>query len=151
MSDAHSLDQAEPVYAAHLGRLGKDEWNILREALHRVESASSFGSWTGSIQQDDGSWIMAYATLSAECDDFLRTLAGLGLHIPFDWTAWDHGRTLADVPERLDHATLAEAGMLIFAIWRSDRFVEGALLDAFESGLIQRAGRRLLAAAGKED
>lgn len=146
MSEAHSIEEAEPAYASRLAQLSDGDWHLLDEALRRVDSADSFGTWTDSVLQEDGSWIMPFATLSTECDDFLRTLAGLGLHIPFDWTAWDYGRSLAESAERLDRATPAEAAMLIFAIWRSDRFVEGALLDAFESGLIQHAARLVLTA-----
>lgn len=141
------MEDAEPAYASRLAQLSDGDWLVLDEALRRVDSAASFGNWTDSIQQDDGSWLMPYATLSAECENFLRTLAGMGLHIPFDWTAWEHGRALAEVPMRLDHATPAEAAMVIFGIWRSDRFVEGALLDAFENGLLQRAARRVLTAS----
>lgn len=91
-----------------------------------------------------GRW--AHAQLSSETNDFMRTLDDLGLHIPFDWPSWDHGRTLAENREGLTRATAAEAAMVIFAIWRSDRFVEGELLQSFETGLIQCATRRLLQA-----
>jgi hypothetical protein len=149
MSEAHSLERAEPAYAAHLARFGDHEWNTVREALDCVDSAASFGRWADPVQQVDGSWTMPYATLSAECSDFMRTLDRLGMHIPFDWMAWDHGRTLAESPERLDRATPAEAAMVIFALWRSDRFVEGELLAAFENGPVQRATRRVLAASSQ--
>ncbi len=151
MSEAHSIEEAEPVYASRLAEFSERDWDLLDEALRRVDSADSFGTWTESVLQEDGSWLMPFATLAIECDDFLRTLAGLGLHVPFDWTAWEHGRALAEVPERLDHATPAEAAMVIFAIWRSDRFVEGALLDGFESGLIQHAARRMLSAGPRHE
>ncbi len=151
VSEARSIEEAEPAYASRLAQLSDGDWHLLDEALRRVDSADSFGTWTDSVLRDDGSWLMPYAALSTECDDFLRTLAGLGLHIPFDWSAWEYGRVLAEVPERLDHATPAEAAMVIFAIWRSDRFVEGALLDGFESGLIQHAARRMLSAGPRHE
>jgi len=44
----------------------------------------------------------------------------------------------------LAEATPVEAAMLLVALGRSDRFVEGELLGAFESGLVQRSARRLL-------
>ncbi len=147
MAQVYSVEQAEPAYAARLAELGGGDWRALREALERVDAAASFGAWTDSVQQSDGTWLMPYATLSAESEGFLRAFAGLGLHIPFDWTAWDYGRRLANEPELLDEATPAEAAMLIVALSRSDRFVEGALLDAFDNGLIQRAARRLLTAS----
>lgn len=147
MSEAHAVNEAETVYGARLNECTQADWAAIRKALQTVESAGSHGHWTESVQLSDGSWQMPWAALSGECRQFLRTLERVGLHIPFDWVAWDHGRELAQHPDRLDNASPAEAAMLIFAIWRSDRFVEGALLDGFDSGLIQQAARRMLDAA----
>ena len=147
MSEAHPVENAASVYSARLAEFSDHEWSGFRRALTAVESADSFGSWIEPVQLADGSRQMPWAQLSEACEEFMRTLERLGLHIPFDWAAWDHGRTLARAPERLDRATPAEAAMLIFAIWRSNRFVEGELLEAFESGLIQRAARRVLVAS----
>ncbi len=91
---------------------------------------------------------MAYATLSPEANDFMGTFDAVGLQIPFDWTSWDHLRALAASPDQWAEATPVEAAMLLVAVGRSDRFVEGELLGAFENGLIQRCARRLLQAAG---
>ena len=146
MPEALSFTQAETAYSARLKELSADEWQALRVALQRVEAADSVGAWTQPVQLDHGSWQMAYAQLSSEANDFMRTLDDLGLHIPFDWPSWHHGRTLAENRDELTRATAAEAAMVIFAIWRSDRFVEGELLQSFETGLIQDATRRPLQA-----
>ena len=146
MPEALSATQAETAYSARLKKLSADEWQALRVALQRVEAADSVGAWTQPVQLEDGSWQMAYAQLSSEANDFMRALGELGLHIPFDWPSWHHGRTLAENRDGLARATPVEAAMLIFAIWRSDRFVEGELLQSFETGLIQDAMRRLLQA-----
>ncbi len=56
----------------------------------------------------------------------------------FDWQAWmaGDGRLLRDDPGALDAATAEQLGWLITAIVRSDRFTEGSLAGAFESGLL---------------
>ena len=146
MPEALSFTQAETAYSARLKELSADEWQALRIALQRVEAADSVGAWTQPVQLEDGSWQMAYAQLSSEANDFMRTLDDLGLHIPFDWPSWDQGRNLAENREGLTGATRAEAAMVILAIWRPDRFVEGELLKSFETGIIQGATRRLLQA-----
>lgn len=148
MPQTLSVTQAEGAYAARLKELGPAEWNALDVALQRVEAADSLGAWTDPFQLDDGSWRMAYASLSTEANDFIRALDDLGLQLPFDWPSWDQRRTLAESPDQLAEATPVEAAMFLFALGRSDRFVEGELLGAFESGLIQRSARRLLQAAG---
>jgi Family of unknown function (DUF6508) len=151
MSEAFPLDQAEVAYARRLREFTGREWRALKSALGRVDMAESVGNWVPSIELNDGSSQMSYAVLSNEAQDFMRTLNQLGLQIPYEWLAWDAGRTLAEHPDRLEAATPAEAAMVIFAVWRSDRFVEGELLDAFENGLIQRAVRRVLGAEVADD
>ncbi len=147
MAEPSPPGSAEAAYATRLESLGAAEWSELRGALARLEAADSMGSWTEAVQHADGSWQLPYTTLSADAEDFLATLGRLGLHLPFEWTAWERGQVLARDPAQLEQASPAEAAMLIVAIRRSDRFVEGEVLEALESGLIQRAARRVLAAA----
>ena len=148
MPQALSVKQAYGAFAARLKELGPAEWHALEVALERVDAADSLGAWTDSVRLGDGSWQMAYATLSPEANDFIGTFDAVGLQIPFDWTSWDQFRALAASPDQFGEATPVESAMLLVALGRSDRFVEGELLGAFESGLIQRSVRRLLQARG---
>lgn len=66
----------------------------------------------------------------------------------FDWRSWletDEGRGLRDRPEALAGASPNELARLLTAIVRSDRFVEGSIEGAFESGLLARIARRAAA------
>ena len=66
----------------------------------------------------------------------------------FDWRSWldtDRGRALANDPDAVATATADELGWLLTAIVRSDRFVEGSIEGAFESGLLARIARRAAA------
>ena len=71
----------------------------------------------------------------------------------FDWQTWlrgEEGRALRDDREALAAATPEQLAWLLTAIVRSDRFVEGSIAGAFESGLLAAISRRaatLLAAA----
>jgi hypothetical protein len=71
----------------------------------------------------------------------------------FDWQRWlagDEGRALRDDPRAIAAATPAQLGWLVTAIVRSDRFVEGSIAGAYESGLLAAISGRaavLLAAA----
>jgi hypothetical protein len=68
--------------------------------------------------------------------------------VGFDWRSWlqtDEGRALRDRPEALASATPEQLGKLLTAIVRSDRFVEGSIAGAFESGLLARIARRATA------
>ena len=63
----------------------------------------------------------------------------LPIIISFDWGAWEEGRKIASNDDfDLDTLDLPAKCKLITAIVRSDRFCEGTLVSAFESGLILR-------------
>ena len=59
--------------------------------------------------------------------------------ISFDWGAWEYGREITSNDEfDFDTLDIPEKCKLITAIVRNDRFCDGALVSAFESGLISR-------------
>lgn len=63
----------------------------------------------------------------------------------FDWRTWlatDEGRSLRESPGATATATADQLARLLTAIVRSDRFVEGSIEGAFESGLLARIARR---------
>ncbi len=63
----------------------------------------------------------------------------------FDWGTWlktDEGRRFHGHPEAVETASIQQLERLITAIVRSDRFVEGSLAGAFESGLLARIAAR---------
>ena len=66
----------------------------------------------------------------------------------FDWRTWletDEGRALHEQPETVSTATTEHLATLLTAIVRSDRFVEGSIEGAFDSGLLARIARRAAA------
>jgi hypothetical protein len=74
--------------------------------------------------------------------------AGSWVVVDFDWRTWltgDEGRTLRDDPNAIATATPDQLAWLLTAIVRSDRFVEGSIGGAFESGLLARISRRATA------
>jgi hypothetical protein len=63
----------------------------------------------------------------------------------FDWQRWltgDEGRSLHDDPAAIASATPDQLARLLTAIVRSDRFVEGSIAGAFESGVLAGISRR---------
>ena len=80
-------------------------------------------------------------------EDAFRAAVGRGgwIVVGFDWMQWmqtDEGRSLRDDPAALAAASPDQLGMLLTAIVRSDRFTEGSIAGAFESGLLARIARR---------
>jgi hypothetical protein len=74
--------------------------------------------------------------------------AGSWVVAGFDWRTWlagDDGRVLRDDPTAVATATPEQLAWLLTAIIRSDRFVEGSIAGAFESGLLAAISRRAAA------
>ena len=68
---------------------------------------------------------------------FLKVVYSIPIIISFDWVSWEEGRKIASNPDfDFDSVNLVTKCKLITAIVRNDRFCEGALVAAFESGLI---------------
>ena len=66
-----------------------------------------------------------------------------------DWKESDEARRLRDDPGALDSATTGQLGRLLTVLIRQDRFVTGALIGAFESGLLVRILRRVAVLASR--
>ena len=73
------------------------------------------------------------------------------LVVSFDWSAWDEGRewyknSNESKYEALDIPTALK---LLTAVMRNDRFNEGALVSAFESGDFPKIINKLVELRGK--
>jgi hypothetical protein len=123
-----------------------DRLRPLAELVPLLESPDAdFGEWDapGPV---DGVYRMPYYTFGPTADAF-RAAVGLGgwMIVGFDWRAWletDEGKAFRDRPEVLAAAGTDQLAWLLTAIIRSDRFVEGSIAGAFESGLLARIARR---------
>lgn len=64
----------------------------------------------------------------------------------FDWTTWmrsDEGRALLADPEAPASASVEQISMLLTALMRKERFNQGTLAKAHESGLLVRILKRV--------
>jgi hypothetical protein len=83
-----------------------------------------------------------------------RAAVGRGAWVTagFDWRSWletDEGRAFHQGTDAVETATPEQLGKLLTAIVRSDRFVEGSIAGAFESGLLAAIARRAAALAAE--
>jgi Family of unknown function (DUF6508) len=107
----------------------------------------TFGTWSSADSiEDDGPLRLPYVELSEVAARFLRTCAENDWIRPdFDWPDWvgtPEARRLREDPDALAAATADDLAHLLTALVRGDRFYEGQLLGAFESGLLQRIVER---------
>lgn len=121
-----------------------------------ADPAASFGSWARVDPREEGEPIrMPYVELTETAARFLRTCAEYDWVRPdIDWPTWavtPEAQRLRRDPTALAVATSDDLAHVLTVLVRGDRFYEGQLLDAFESGLLRRIAERaaVLAEAGR--
>ena len=105
--------------------------------IPNIENTLNFGEWAGGDKGKDGVIQFPHCLPAPMVSQFLKIVYAIPIIIGFDWVSWDEGRKIAS-DEGIDYDTidLVTKCKLITAIVRNDRFCEGALVSAFESGLI---------------
>ncbi|MFN3447694.1 MAG: DUF6508 domain-containing protein [Roseococcus sp.] len=114
------------------------------------------GSWQGGQEVEPRVFTMPFEAYVEEVIRFTEVAYAHGWVLPdFDWIAWggsEEAIVLLSDPAKLAAATPRQLARLLTLIIRQDRFVEGALAAAFESGLILgivRRAKALVEAAGR--
>jgi hypothetical protein len=118
----------------------------LAEVLPMLEApGADFGRWELPPPRD-GVQSLGWFEFGPAADTW-RAAVGRGdwIVVGFDWQTWlggEEGRALRDDREALSRATPEQLAHLLTAIVRSDRFTEGSIAGAFESGLLAAISRR---------
>ena len=109
-------------------------------------SGFSFGRWEQAPTDADGTIHLPYVVLGTDAEAFLRAVRSGGwLQMGFDWNAWaltDAGRALTTDPTAVAAASPGDIARLLTALIRADRFYEGTLASAFESGMMLAVAER---------
>ena len=101
-----------------------------------------FGHWAGGDKRPDGTITMPYYEFSDQAEKLRATLP---IAVGFDWRTWmttDRAQAFVKDHRQVASATPDELLKLTTAIVRSDRFTEGSIAGAFESGLLLEVVRR---------
>ncbi len=133
-----SITQVDQFFMEHTPTL-KERLDALAVFLDDFESPIEFGYW----ESPEGK--LPYFVMSQGAMDFVRTCYEMGWVELQDWPEWmvtPEAAKLRDDPSALEQATSEQLGKLLTVVIRQDRFVEGALEGAFESGLLTGIVRR---------
>jgi hypothetical protein len=124
-----------------------------------VAALAELGAWADQLEAPGfafGRWIvddpelgkpshLPWVEVLSDGERFLGAVRGLGFVVPFDWKGWLAGpegsRYRAD-PTRIADAPAEDLVRLLTCIVRGDRFTEGELLAAFETGVLAAIARR---------
>ncbi len=123
-----------------------DRLRTLADLVPVLEAPDAdFGHWDVP-PPTNGVHSFGYFVFGPTADAFRAAVGRGGWVIAgFDWRNWleaDDGRAFRERPEAASTASPEQLAMLITAIVRSDRFVEGSIEGAFTSGLLAGIARR---------
>ena len=137
-------------YEEKVASMTPEDWRPLLDLIPGVEATDKFGEVSGLGTNSQAIFDMPSWTPAPIVTEFRDIVCNLEITIPFDWGEWDEGRQMAGNPEfDYDSVGIPAKCMLITAIIRNDRFCDGALISAFESGLILRILKSIARQVGK--
>lgn len=117
--------------------LNDGDWEQLVDINTRIQShKGAWGKSQGGDTDQDGVMQMPYWVSDPLVTEFVTYMYASELIVNFDWSAWDKGREWYKSTDKTKYDTLdiPTALKLLTAVIRNDRFSDGALVSAFESG-----------------
>ena len=129
----------EDNYKDKISALAAKDWQPLFDLIPVIRNTSHYRETICDEQDDKGVTYLPYSIEEPIVSRFRETAYSLSIIIDFNWGSWEEGRNMAR-DEQFDYDTIdiPTKCKIITAIVRNDRFCDGALCSAFESGLILR-------------
>ncbi len=131
------MHNKEVDFERKINLLKRSDFKPLLDLIPEIQATSCFGKLKGGNKDKDGSICMPYYEENRVVNLFRSIAYDISIIIPFDWAKWEKGRKIVNNPyfdyQTIDRITICK---IITAIVRNDRFCDGALISAFESGLI---------------
>ena len=135
-----AIEQVDDFFESAVMPALEDRLNALAGFLPRFESPGfEFGHMTASPGE------MPFYSHSDDASDFVEVCYRMKWVQPFDWSEWmgsPEAINLRDDPAAMECASAELLQKLLTVVIRQDRFADGALASAFESGLLVRILRR---------
>jgi len=119
----------------------------LKDLNTRIQShTGKWGVHRGGEKNPDGTIVMPWVQNDPLIYELLGFMDDKGLLITFKWAEWDEGSELftSEDPIKYDNIDVETALKLISAAARKERFADGTLAWAFESGSFPKLVSRLV-------
>ena len=124
-------------YIEKISSYSELDWKPLIELIPKIENTKKFGELSGAIVEENNTITIPFSIHGQIVNQFLDIVYKMPIIIDFHWSAWDEGRTMAcDENFDFDTIDIPTKCKLITALVRNDRFCDGVLIGAFESGLM---------------
>lgn len=113
------------------------DWQPLLDLIPEIEKSTRFAEFKRGERNKEGVIQMPYYEPASVVSRFLEIVYDIPIMISFDWGSWDDGERMVN-DEKFDFDTidLVTKCKVVTALVRNDRYCEGTLVSAFESGLI---------------
>ncbi len=134
---------ADPEIAALLAAQSPRRWAELFRLADELGSGAGHVRWESPRTLPDGSTQVGYPVYSAAVDAIHGALAALNVIVRFPWMDWDGTRRYQADPGSLSSAPVADAARLATAVFRSERFSDGSIGHALETGVLTAILARL--------
>ncbi|HZK08316.1 MAG TPA: DUF6508 domain-containing protein [Bacteroidales bacterium] len=130
----------EHDYIRIINGFTKKDWIPLLEIIPKIEKVEKFGDDTETMKLlEQGIISMDPYEEHPIVDQFRDVVYSIPIMIDFHWGAWDEGRQMvSDENFDYDSIDITTKCKIITAIVRNDRFCSGRLVEAFDSGMMQK-------------
>jgi hypothetical protein len=120
-----------------INSLTREDWDPLLRLIPEIDCTDNFGELGGMDMNADGSVNLPYYIPADIVIQFQNIAYDLGIVIHFDWPGWEQGQIMfRDNTFDFNSVDVFTKCKLLSAIIRADRFSDGTLIYAFQSGLI---------------
>jgi hypothetical protein len=127
----------EENYVEIINGFTRTHWKPLLDLIPEIERTAKFGEMKAGEKDKDGVIQMPFIHASPVVSRFSQIVYDLPIIISFDWGKWHEGREIVNNNNfNFNSIDIPTKCKIITAIVRNDRFCEGALNTAFESGFI---------------
>lgn len=127
----------EKDYEEKINALTYQDWKPLLDLIPEIENTKKFGEWIDGEENEEGITKIPICTTVPIVYQFSKIVYDIPIIIDFDWASCELGKKIGDGKDfDFDTIDLVTKCKVITAIVRADRFIDGVLLNAFESGAI---------------
>ncbi len=127
----------EAQHVEIINAIPREDWQPLFELIPEIERSEEFGEMLGGNDNEKGEMMWPFWVEEEVITRFRDIIYNLPVTVAFNYIEWDEGREMASEQDfDFDTIDVPTKCKIITAIMRNDRFCDGALISAFESGLM---------------
>ncbi|MBP7850359.1 MAG: hypothetical protein KA053_08790 [Lentimicrobiaceae bacterium] len=127
----------EAQHVEIINAIQREDWQPLFELIPEIERSEEFGEMLGGNDNEKGEMMWPFWVEEEVITRFRDIIYNLPVTVAFNYLEWDEGKEMASKQDfDFDTIDVPTKCKIITAIMRNDRFCDGALISAFESGLM---------------